>query len=219
MKKIFFFICIFSLCFANNIEKVKLALSKELQNNFSNISITKIDIMDTPLPKDFDQYEFLRLANAKFNKAQGFLRAEFKTPKNIQKNIFFRYFVDANIEILKSKKPILKGEKLSPLDFNKVSMDFDKIPINALSTEEAKNLIAKVNINKNTILKRNMFKINALIKRNDPVIGILRDSNVDIEIELIALESANLGERIKVKNKEGKVMQGIVNGKNRILLQ
>ncbi|MBK1973321.1 flagellar basal body P-ring formation protein FlgA [Campylobacter sp. TTU-622] len=219
MKKILFFICIFNLCFANNIEKVKLALSKELQNNFSNIIITKIDIMNTSLPKDFDQYEFLRLANAKFNKAQGFLRAEFKTPQNIQKNIFFRYFVDADIEILKSKKSILKGEKLSPLDFDKALMDFDKIPLNALSAEEAKNLVVKVNINKNTILKRNMFKINALIKRNDPIIGILRDSNIDIQIELTALENANLGERIKAKNKEGKVMQGIVSGKNRILLQ
>ena len=43
------------------------------------------------MPKDFDQYEFLRIANGRFNQAQGFLRAEFKTPQNIQKNVFFRY--------------------------------------------------------------------------------------------------------------------------------
>ncbi|EOI0718667.1 flagella basal body P-ring formation protein FlgA, partial [Campylobacter jejuni] len=44
-------------------------------------------------------------------------------------------------------------------------------------------------------------------------------ANVDVLIELVALQSANMGERIRAKNKEGKVMQGIVVGKNRMIIQ
>lgn len=64
-----------------------------------------------------------------------------------------------------------------------------------------------------------MFKTMALIRRNDPIIGILSDGNVDVLIELTALHSADMGERIRAKNKEGKVMQGIVTGKNRMIIQ
>ena len=98
-------------------------------------------------------------------------------------------------------------------------IDFDKAPLNSISKEDAINLIAKNNINKNTILKENMFKSNTLVKRKDVIVGILSDENVDVLIELIALESGNLGQTIRVKNKDGKTMQGVIIGKNRVKLQ
>ncbi|AHW91827.1 flagellar basal body P-ring biosynthesis protein FlgA [Campylobacter jejuni subsp. jejuni R14] len=171
------------------------------------------------MPKDFDQYEFLRIANGRFNQAQGFLRAEFKTPQNIQKNVFFRYFIQANLEVLKSERAIKRGDKLGAFDYKSVLIDFDKVPLNALTLDDVDNLVAKSNINKNAILRANMFKTTALIRRNDPIIGVLSEANVDVLIELVALQSANMGERIRAKNKEGKVMQGIVVGKNRMIIQ
>ncbi|EHV9956022.1 flagellar basal body P-ring formation protein FlgA, partial [Campylobacter jejuni] len=183
------------------------------------IIISQIDLKITSLPKDFDQYEFLRIANGRFNQAQGFLRAEFKTPQNIQKNVFFRYFIQANLEVLKSERAIKRGDKLGAFDYKNVLIDFDKVPLNALTLDDVDNLVAKSNINKNAILRANMFKTTALIRRNDPIIGVLSEANVDVLIELVALQSANMGERIRAKNKEGKVMQGIVVGKNRMIIQ
>ncbi|MBM0637113.1 flagellar basal body P-ring formation protein FlgA [Campylobacter sp. VicNov18] len=204
---------------ASNLEEVKAALEKEFKNNFPKIIISQIDLKITSLPKDFEQYEFLRIAKGRFNQAQGFLRAKFKTPQNIQKNIFFRYFIQANLEVLKNKRFIKKGDKLDAFDYENVLVDFDKVPSNALTLDDVNNLIAKSNINKNTILKITMFKITTLIRRNDPIIGILNEGNVNVLIELVALENANMGERIRAKNKEGKIMQGIVIGKNRIIIQ
>ncbi|EHM2839016.1 flagellar basal body P-ring formation protein FlgA, partial [Campylobacter jejuni] len=183
------------------------------------IIISQIDLKITSLPKDFDQYEFLRIANGRFNQAQGFLRAEFKTPQNIQKNVFFRYFIQANLEVLKSERAIKRGDKLGAFDYKSVLIDFDKVPLNALTLDDVDNLVAKSNINKNAILRANMFKTTALIRRNDPIIGILSEANVDVLIELVALQSANMGERIRAKNKEGKVIQGIVVDKNRMIIQ
>lgn len=204
---------------ASNLELVKIALEKEFKNNFPKIIISQIDLKAKSLPKDFEQYTLLRIANGRFNQAQGFLRAEFKTPQNIQKNIFFRYFIQANLEVLKSQRIIKKGDKLKPFDYKNVLIDFNKVPLNALTLDDANNLTAKININKNRILKTNMFKITALIHKNDPIIGVLSEGNVDVLIELIALQNGNMGEKIRAKNKEGKVMQGIIIGKNRMILQ
>ncbi|MFR4831202.1 MAG: flagellar basal body P-ring formation chaperone FlgA, partial [Campylobacter upsaliensis] len=148
-----------------------------------------------------------------------FLRAEFKTPQNISKNVFFRYFIRANLEVLRSTRAIKRGDRIGAFDYKIVMMDFDKVPSNALSKEDLNNLLAKNNISKNTILRQNMFKTTAIIKRNDQVIGVLKDKGIDVLIELVSLQSANLGERIRVKSKDGRVMQGIVMGKNRVLLQ
>ncbi|ARE80045.1 flagellar basal body P-ring formation chaperone FlgA [Campylobacter helveticus] len=220
MRKIcFVFLFLWQILEAGNLDLVKAALTKEYQNNFPQIAIKQVDLKITSLPRDFEQFEFLRIANGKFNKSQGFLRAEFKTPQNISKNVFFRYFIRANLEVLRSTRAIKRGDRLGALDYKIVLMDFDKVPSNALGVEDLNNLLAKSNINKNTILRQNMFKTTAIIKRNDQVIGVLKDSGVDVLIELVALQSANLGERIRVKSKDGKVMQGVVMGKNRVLLQ
>lgn len=220
MGKIFCLILFFlSALTAGNLEKIKNSLAKEFQNNFPNIIIKNIDLKITSLPKDFESFEFLRMASGKFNRATGFLRAEFKTPQNLQKNVFFRYFINAHLEVLKSTRNIKRGDRLGALDYRSVFMDFDKVPSNALSKDDLVNLLAKNNINKNTILRENMFKTTAIIKRGDLVVGVLKDGGVDVLIDLVSLQSANLSEKIRVKNKEGKVMQGIVIGKNRVLLQ
>lgn len=219
LKKISLLLFFSVFLYADNLEEVRIALAKEFQNNYPKIIINEIDLKISSLPQDFEQYQFLRIANARFNKAQGFIRAEFKTPQNTQKNIFFRYFVKATLEVLKSQRPINRGDKLSSFYYNIVPMSFDKIPYNALNPESTQNLVARTSIRANTILKENMFSIKALIKKNDPIIGVLNDENVDISINLVALENGNLGDKIRAKNKEGKIMQGIVNAKNRIILQ
>ncbi|MDO4674508.1 flagellar basal body P-ring formation chaperone FlgA [Campylobacter sp.] len=220
MRKIsFLFLALWQFLEAGNLERVKDALAKEYQNNFPQIIIKQIDLKITSLPKEFENFEFLRIANGKFNKAQGFVRAEFKTHQNISKNVFFRYFIRANLEVLRSTRAIKRGDRLGALDYRIVLMDFDKVPSNALSIDDLNNILAKNNINKNTILRENMFKTTAIIKRGDLVVGVLRDSGVDVLIELVSLQSANLSERIRLKSKEGKVMQGTVIGKNRVLLQ
>lgn len=215
----FIFFVFIGLSHGANLEEIKTALAKEFKNNFPSLIIKNIDLKITTLPKDFEQYQFIRIANARFNQAQGFIRAEFKTPQNIQKNVFFRYFMQASLEVLKSERAIKRGDKLGAFDYKSVLIDFDKVPLNALTLDDVDNLVAKSNINKNAILRANMFKTTALIRRNDPIIGILSEANVDVLIELVALQSANMGERIRAKNKEGKVMQGIVVGKNRMIIQ
>ncbi|TEY01602.1 flagellar basal body P-ring formation chaperone FlgA [Campylobacter sp. US33a] len=219
MKKIVLLLFIPFLLLASNLDEVKLALIKEYKNKFPNIIIEQIDLYNNSLPKDFNDYRFLRLSNAKFNKAQGFLRVEFKTPEQFSKNIFFKYFIKARLEIIKSNKDIKKGDLLDVSLYKITLLDFDKIPLNALSKDDNLNLIAKTNIKKNTILKKNMFRDNYLIKKNDIVIGVLNEGDLRMSVELTALENGNLNKKIRLKNKEGRTMQGIVVDKNKVEIQ
>ncbi|HEF6376662.1 TPA: flagella basal body P-ring formation protein FlgA, partial [Campylobacter jejuni] len=62
MKIIFLtFFIVINYIQATSLEEIKTALAKEFRNNFPKIIISQIDLKITSLPKDFDQYEFLRI--------------------------------------------------------------------------------------------------------------------------------------------------------------
>lgn len=202
-----------------NIEHIKFALATEFKNKFPQIIITSIDIHTATLPKNFDEFTFIRLAEGKFDRASGYLRAEFKTPENMKKNVFFRYFIKAKLEILRANKDLQRGDILGVEHYKAAFHDFDKVPVGALSKDDDLDLIARTNIKKNAILKQNMFKANHIVKKNTAVKGILNDGDVKISVELITLEAGNKGDTIKVKTKEGKVLQAVIVGKNQVSLE
>lgn len=202
-----------------NIEHIKFALSTEFKNKFPQIIITSIDIHTATLPKNFDEFAFIRLAEGKFDRASGYLRAEFKTPENIKKNVFFRYFIKAKLEILRANKDLQRGDVLGVEHYKAAFYDFDKVPVGALAKDDDLDLIARTNIKKNAILRQNMFKANHIVKKNAVVKGVLNDEDVKISIELTTLEAGNKGDTIKVKTKEGKVLQAVIIGKNQVSLE
>lgn len=215
IKNIVLLLFFCTLNFASNFDEVKLALIKEFKTNYPQIEIISLELnTQSSLPEDFNQYVFLKLGNHNFEKADGFIKAEFKTPEQFKKNIFFKYFLKAKLEVLQSTRPISRNENLSPASFKIVKIPFDKVPSGILKKDEIANLIAKSNIRENMILKYNMFKTKTLIQRNDSVYGVMKDGDLSIIIELKAMQSGNLNQRIRLKNKEGKVVHGKVISKN-----
>lgn len=199
--------------------EIKTALIKEYILRFPTLIVKNVELKANGLPADFDKFEFIRLDSAKFNRSSGYVRALFKSPQNIQRSVFFRYFIEANLQVLRASKPINKGEKLNALGFKLVYMSFDKVPGGALMLDDNLDLIAKTSIRKNAILRQNMFKQDELIKKGDVLRGLLKDGEVQIFIELVAIENGNKGEKIRLKNKEGKVMQGVIISKTQVKLQ
>ncbi|WP_229238486.1 flagellar basal body P-ring formation chaperone FlgA [Campylobacter volucris] len=215
IKNIVLLLFFCTLNFASNFDEVKLALIKEFKTNYPQIEIISLELnTQSSLPEDFNQYVFLKLGNHNFEKADGFIKAEFKTPEQFKKNIFFKYFLKAKLEVLQSTRPISRNENLNPASFKIVKIPFDKVPSGILKKDEIANLIAKSNIRENMILKYNMFKTKTLIQRNDSVYGVMKDGDLSMIIELKAMQSGNLNQRIRLKNKEGKVVHGKVISKN-----
>ncbi|EGX6882305.1 flagellar basal body P-ring formation protein FlgA [Campylobacter lari] len=220
IKNIILLLFFYTLSFASNFDEVKLALIKEFKTNYPQIEIISLELnTQSALPEDFNQYVFLKLGNHNFDRADGFIKAEFKTPEQYKKNIFFKYFLKAKLEVLQSTCPISRNENLSPASFKILKIPFDKAPQGILKKDEIANLIAKSNIRENMILKYNMFKTKTLIQRNDSVYGVIKDGDLSMIIELKALQSGNLNQRIRLKNKDGKVVHGKVISKNYVELK
>jgi len=218
LKKIICVLMLINSSFASNYDAVKQALIKEYKAHFSKIIIKDVKIEANGVPKDFESFNFLRIANLRFERASGYLRAEFSTNKG-QKNIFFRYFIKADLEVLRANKELKRGDRLSALDYSVILMSFDKVPLKALSTDDDLSLVAKSNVARNAILRQSMFKKIELVKKGDFLRGVLKDKDVQIFIELSALESGNKGDIIRLKTKEGKLMQGLVVDKNLVELK
>lgn len=218
MKKILLFFFFISHALASNYEVLKNALIKEYESHYAKILIKSVELDANGLPKDFESYQFLRIDNLRFDRANGYLRAVFKNEAG-QRNFFFRYFIKADLQVLRANRDLKRGERLGALDYTPILMSFDKVPLKALSLGDDLNLIAKTNIAKNAILRQSMFKEAELIKKGALVRGILKEAGVQIFIELSALQGGNKGDLIKLKNKEGKLMQGVILDKNQVQIQ
>lgn len=210
-------------CFASvndaNLEQVKAAVVAEFRAKFPQIFIQSVDITTDKLPKDFAEYEFIRLGDTRFERSHGYLRAEFKTPQNLRKNVFFRYFLKAKLEVLRANKDFVRGDRLQSHDYTVRFYDFDKIPANAINKDDDLDLIARTTIKKNAILRKNMFKENHLVKKNATLKGLLKDGDLTMQIEVNALESGDKGDTIKVRAKDGRVFQGMIIDKTQVNLQ
>ena len=49
--------------------------------------------------------------------------------------------------------------------------------------------------------------------------GIMQDTGLNIMIELKAIEGGQIGDSIKLKNKDGKVLQGVIIDKNKVQIK
>lgn len=218
VKKLFFLL-VFSLSLsAANIEEIKQGFIKELKNEFENIKIISL-VLDpqSRLDEDFKAYEFIKIAEGNFKKSRGFFRAIVRDKKN-EKNIFFRYFLEAKVEVLIARRNIVRNKIISAFDYTLASVDFENVPYDYLYKIDEK-LISKRNIKKESILRRNFFKIKPLIQKNDVVYGLLKDGQVSILLELKALGPGFKGQIIRLKNKEGKSILGQVIDKNTVLIK
>ncbi len=202
-----------------NFDLVKAALAQEFRAQNPKIIIRTVELQTGTLPKNFATYEFIKLGDARFVKASGYVRAVFKTPENTQKNVFFRYFVKAKVEVLRANRDLQRGEVLASTDYSVVFYDFDKVPLWALEKDDAADLIARTAVRKHSILKQNMFKANHLVKANAQIMAVLGDGEVKMSVEVAAIEAGNKGDTIKVKTKDGKVLQAVIIDKNQVSLK
>ncbi len=203
----------------SNFDLVKAALAQEFRSQNPKIIIRNVELQTGTLPKNFAAYEFIKLGDARFVKASGYVRAVFKTPENTQKNVFFRYFVKAKVEVLRANRDLQRGEVLASTDYSVVFYDFDKVPLWALEKDDAADLIARTAVRKHSILKQNMFKANHLVKANSQLMAVLGDGEVKMSVEVAAIEAGNKGDTIKVKTKDGKVLQAVIIDKNQVSLK
>lgn len=212
----------FLLCFccgflyASSIDELKQKLEDEYAKHYKSIFIKAMDLKpQKQIVGDFSEYEFLSMDIIAY-KSRGYFKADFRYQNDI-KTLYFAYNMVADAYVLVAKNDMKKEQNVGIFDYKKQKLDINKIPKNAIFTIQ-NNLICKTNIKKDRILTSSMFKTTFLVNKNDNVVVEIKDGGLSVFVDMIALESGNLGQKIKLKSKEGKIFYGRVKSHKNVLM-
>ncbi len=129
--------------------------------------------------------------------------------------------VDIYDDVLVSKKPILRGQNI-----DEKSVQFRKMNVSRLHqgyyklSDDIKKLQAKRNLAANTVLTPGNLKPQLLIKTGQRVTIVLQLKGLQIKSTGLALQSASMGQLIKVRNTQSnKVIEGTVSSEAQITVR
>ena len=83
----------------------------------------------------------------------------------------------------------------------------------------ASTLVTKVQIRSGEILTKRQFNAISLVKKGQMLNAVLSEGGVKIIAEVKALEDGNLGDMIKIRTKENKILQATVSGKDEAVIR
>ena len=193
-----------------NIDKIKLAVLNRYNKEYQNIKIKSVQVN----PRSYldalpTQYEINISKKSHLNR-KGILYL--RTIDN--KKIFFNYTVDAEIEVIKSKNEIKRGDELSNLNTRKKSIILNKFRAMPLQELKKSSFQAKTKIKADSVLTtRDIIGLN-LIRRGSNVHVSIIDLNMAVSFMAKAHQDGRYGETIVVINRSGKKIKVLVTGRN-----
>ena len=190
-------------------EQLEKALMEKFQELSPSISFdSKPNILTkSPLPVDFEHYLFeaLSLNEAMLKKSNGSFIASF-TISGKRKKITFYYQMDAKLPAFKAKRNLQSGKILQNDDFEMVLVALDTLPSKAIIGELSPNLMVKNSIQEGQIFSEYLFSTKKALMKKESIKALLTEGNLVIELHVILQEDANIGDVVKVKTEQGKVL-------------
>lgn len=189
--------------------------------NFPNAQIKTLNIKPkNPLPNGFKRYTFkdIKVLKYKLHKARGVFLAHFVTPKHTVKTIYFYFESEVFLYVFRAKKRLTRGNVLSKIDYERVLIPIQKSPNDPLE-DLSNTLVAKFTVQKNRVLSRHQFKIKSLVSKGEIVQAYLKDENLVLQVEAVALKSGNKNDIIRIKTDEGKVLNAKVQSAKVVLIR
>jgi flagella basal body P-ring formation protein FlgA len=158
--------------------------------NYSDIrdfKIDKIDIRKNILKKNKNTFSV-------------YFKRENKT-----KRIFFKYKVNATLNILVATKNILKDEIISTRNTKIKMIAFRSLYTLPMSIKDLGKVSSKKYITKNSTISSTLIQIIPDIRRRDLVVAKYLDGMLSVELEVVALDTGFIGQMIRVKDKKKKI--------------
>ncbi len=186
-----------------NLDALKKALIRIYEAEYPNIHVQDVAIVPRYTLKSIPNNFTINI------KPSALLRSHATFSITVDnREIFFDYFIDANLPIYKSKRKIKRGEALGVANLNYNFIHFDKFkakPIKHYEGYEAKYNIPK----KRVITTREVKKID-LVKRGDKVKVILHSGGMELVFNAKALRDGSLNDTIRVVNDQGKKFEATI---------
>jgi len=192
-------------------DKVK----KLYKSKYPNIKIKKIFITPRGYIKNLPKEYQVHIQEKSYLRDHGtiYIKTEQK------KEIFFDYYIEADIDVLRARKNIQKGVELSFKNIIKKRIRLDKFRAMPLQKITQAKLQSKHHIKQNTILTLRDIETLNLVKR-DSTVGVSLDSGgLSITFSAKALQDGKLNDIITIQKSDGKRLKARVVSKHRVEIQ
>lgn len=219
-RLILFLMLISTFGLASKKDVVTKAVLAEFKKQYPCLELNSLKVEATSsLPPNFKNYELINieLRASMLRRDSGSFRAVFKTPKR-EKNLFFRFRIDANIDVFKAKHNLYNDKILLKSDYEKVSVKIDKLPSRVITCKMPDSLITKSYVRANSILTMNRFEHKKDLLRGASIKAHIKDGTLVLEIKATLLEDANIGDVVRIKTDKGKSFRAKLISKNRAMI-
>jgi len=163
----------------------------------------------------------LHLPHNALKRASGTLRAIYHTPDGMQKRLFFRYTLNAELEVLKTTQRLERHASLQGATQSS-TMSFTTLTRTPLSPSYLKNQKgewrAKRRLKAGSVILKDDIEPMPLIHRNDPVDVTLQEGAIMITFRAKALNEGALYDAVRIQMSSGEIRTATVIGPRRVSL-
>ncbi|WP_212141961.1 flagellar basal body P-ring formation chaperone FlgA [Campylobacter anatolicus] len=201
-------------------DMLQMQFLRAISDEYEGISV--LDLIIEPqnkLPENFNDFRLQNLFLSPQVSSSGVFRASFEMPDLTSKSLFFKFKFNAKMPVFRALNKMDNSHILSFTDFESSMIDFNKFQKDSLNKLPTGTLITKTKINAGDILMKRHFEPISLVKKGDLLSAVLSDGGLSIIIEVRALESGNLGDIIKIRTKDNKIIKASVASKTQVILR
>ena len=188
---------------------LETAFLQKFQEAFPHVRIEGKPMISikSSLPNDFAHYrlEAISLPPNTLHKKSGSFTALFSVGDKKKKMTFY-YEMDAKVLAFKARRNLQSGKILQNDDVEALLVDIDTLPSKPIVGEIPSNLIVKNSIKEGQILGGYFFETKKDVMKKDSIKVYFIDGPLVIELNAIVLDDANIGDVVKVKTDQGKVL-------------
>jgi len=173
------------------------------------------------LPPDFKHYQLIDIviSDSMLKRNNGSFVGVFKIG-NQERKLYFSYEMNAKATVFKAKHNLLNGKILTIDDYDTASVRLDELPRKVILQEMPSNFVVKNRIKEGQILTNYLFDIQRLVYKKESIKALLKEEGLIIEVSAMLLEDADLGDIVKIKTDQGKVLNAkIISSSQAIIVE
>jgi len=212
-----------SVVFVKNcqiMDEIQMHFLKAISDEYPGISVSDLSISpQNKLPANFKDLVFKNIFLSDQNSQKGVFRVSFEDVDLSLKSLYFKFSFNAKMPVFIAINSMNTNHILSLLDYQPTMIEFNKWPRDALSGLSAATLITKIQIKSGEILTKRQFNAISLVKKGETLNAVLIEGSVNIIAEVKALEDGNLGDMIKIRTKDNKILEATVSGKGQAIIR
>ncbi len=173
----------------------------------------------TSLPPDFGRYKLLsvQIQDSVMIKSRGTFSAIFKRG-NKDRKFYINYDIDASVDVFKAKHNLLNGKILDTDDYEQVTIGLDSFSSRTIVEKVPSNLMVKGYVKEGQILMENFFEEKQDVSKRESIKAYLKEGALIIEVHATLLEDGNIGDIVKIKTEQGKVLKAKILSSTKVLI-